>query len=88
MVKECEASADGSSSVPQGSITDANNGQQIQVMTPSWMEVIRGPRVDGAKLRGPIKVGETIGILVRANVKGIHHIIIMSEYVSRKPAQK
>lgn len=53
MIKECESSADDGSSVAQGSITDAN---AIQVMTPSWMEVIRGPRIDGAKLRGPIKV--------------------------------
>ncbi|GAU88947.1 hypothetical protein RvY_01553 [Ramazzottius varieornatus] len=79
MIKECESSADDGSSVAQGSITDANT---IQVMTPSWMEVIRGPRIDGTKLRGPIKVGETIGLLVRAHVNPNQDSIVNNCYAS------
>ncbi|OQV18869.1 hypothetical protein BV898_07123 [Hypsibius exemplaris] len=72
IMQTCTAPADGSSSqlsVPEGKILDPDR-QKVQLVAPSWMELLRGGRHDGPKIRAPVKVGETIGIIVKANVKG------------------
>ena len=65
----------------EGAILDPDQ-QKVQITAPSWMEVVRGGRLDGPKIRGPVKVGETIGILVKANVKGSYHTgsLVMTMY--------
>jgi hypothetical protein len=71
IIRDCVAPLDDSTSsmAGEGVIMDPDQ-QKVQVVAPSWMEVVRGGRQDSPKIRGPVKVGETIGIVVRANAKG------------------